>query len=69
MQVVLMPIAMRELVKLMENFGYKVVSPVKPAKGLSIVDELLGEFKGAMPPAKTSTEYVKERRESRYGRH
>lgn len=64
-----MPIAMRELVKLMENFGYKVIYSVKPTAGLSIVDELLGEFKGAIPEGKTSTEYLKELRESGYGRY
>ena len=64
-----MPLEVKELVKLIENFGYKVSHPAEPdGKGLSIVDELLGAFQGAVPKGKTSTEYLKELRESRYDR-
>jgi len=59
-----MPLEVKELVKLIENLGYKVSYPSEPAdKGLSIVDELLGAFEGAVPKGKTSTEYLKELRE------
>lgn len=65
-----MPIAIKELVKLVENFGYKVSSPEnKLINGTSVVDELLGEFEEATPPQKTSTEYLQELRESGYRRY
>ena len=64
-----MAIALKELVKLIENFGYKVSYPAGKKKKASVVDELLGEFEGAIPEEKTSTEYLKELRESGYGRY
>jgi len=63
-----MAIALKELVKLIENFGYKVSYPAKKKKA-SVVDDLLGEFEGAVPEGKTSTAYIKELRESGYGRY
>lgn len=65
-----MAIALTELVKLVENFGYNVSHPkvMKREKG-SLVDELLGEFEGALPEGKTSTEYLKELRATGYGKY
>lgn len=64
-----MPIAIKELVKLMEGFGFKVSYPKALADKPSLVDELLGEFEGAVPGTKPSSELVKELRESGYGRY
>lgn len=65
-----MAIAFKELVKLLENFGYKVSYPVgMKLKKVSLVDELLGEFEGTLPEDKTSTEYLKELRASGYGKY
>lgn len=63
-----MPLALQELMKLIENCGYTVRAPA-PTKQASIVDELLGAFQDAVPQGKTSTEYLKELRESGYGRY
>jgi hypothetical protein len=63
-----MPIALKELVKFVESFGYKVTYP-KKLKKASLVDELLGEFEGAIPEGTTSSEYLKELRESGYGKY
>ncbi len=63
-----MPLALQELVKLMENFGYTISAPA-PTKKTGVVDELLGAFEDAIPKEKTSTEYLRELRESGYGRY
>lgn len=64
-----MPIALEELVRFIENFGYKVTYPGEELKSSSVVDELLGEFEGAIPEGMTSTNYLKELRESGYGKY
>jgi len=67
-----MAIAVKELVKLVENFGYKVSYPETKGmkrKKASLVDELLGAFEGAVPEDKTSTEYLKELRATGYGKY
>jgi len=63
-----MPLALQELLKLIENFGYTIKAAV-PTKKASVVDELLGAFEDAVPQDKTSTEYLRELRESGYGRY
>ncbi|MDL1956188.1 MAG: hypothetical protein LWW95_03925 [Candidatus Desulfofervidus auxilii] len=63
-----MPIALKELIKFVENLGYKVIYPEK-LEETSLVDELLGEFEGAIPEDMTSTEYLKKLRESGYGKY
>lgn len=64
-----MPIALKELVRFIENFGYKVTYPGEELKSSSVVDKLLGEFEGAIPEGLTSTDYLKELRESGYGKY
>ncbi len=64
-----MPLALQELVKLIENLGY-TITPASPTKEkISIVDELLGVFAEATPSEKTSSELIRELRESGYGRY
>jgi len=63
-----MPLALQELLKLVENFGYTVTAQAPTTKA-SVVDELLGAFEDAIPQGKTSTEYLRELRESGYGRY
>jgi monomeric isocitrate dehydrogenase len=63
-----MPLALQELLKFVENFGYTVTAQA-PSKKASVIDELLGAFADALPQDKTSTEYLKELRESGYGRY
>ena len=61
---------LKEIVKLMENLGYKVTTKEKGRKGVkSIVDELLGRFEGAIDKDMTSTELLRAMRESGYGKH
>lgn len=64
-----MAIALKELVKLVESFGYKVSSPRQSNQDASVVDELLGEFEGALLEGKTSTDHLRELRDSGYGRY
>jgi hypothetical protein len=63
-----MPLALQELLKFVENLGYTVTAQA-PSKKASVVDELLGAFADALPQDKTRTEYLKELRESGYGRY
>jgi len=63
-----MPLALQELVEFIESFGYKVNTPITRKKA-SVVDALLGAFEGALPEGRSSTEYLKELRESGYGRY
>jgi len=59
---------LKEIVKLMENLGYRVTA--KERKGVkSIVDELLGRFEGAIDKDMTSTELLRTMRESGYGKY
>ncbi|GBC76336.1 hypothetical protein HRbin07_00535 [bacterium HR07] len=58
-----MPLALQELVEFIESFGYKVSAPSTPTKG-SVVDALLGAFAGALPEGQSSTEHIKELRET-----
>ena len=37
-------------------------------KKTKIADQLLGAFKGAIPEGKTSTQYIRELRDSSYGK-
>ena len=63
-----MPLDLHELIELMEHFGYKISAP-RMRKKTSVVDALLGAFEGVLPEGRSSTEYLKELRESGYGRH
>jgi len=63
-----MPLALQELLKFIESLGYKVSAPIQPEE-VSVVDELLGQFAGALPAGKSSTELIRELRESGYGRY
>ena len=40
----------------------------KSHKKTSIADELLGKYKGIIPKGKTSTQFVRELRDSSYGK-
>ena len=61
---------LKEIVKLMENLGYKVTTKEKERKGVkSIVDELLGRFEGAIDKDMTSTELLRAMRESGYEKY
>jgi len=65
-----MDMYLKEIVKLMENLGYKVTAREKERKGVkSIVDELLGRFEGAIDKDMTSTELLRTMRESGYGKY
>ena len=65
-----MDMYLKEIVKLMENLGYKVTAKEKERKGVkSIVDELLGRFEGAIDEDMTSTELLRAMRESGYGKY
>jgi hypothetical protein len=64
-----MPSTLKELVKFVENFGYKITPTGKVKEKKSPVDELLGKFEGAVPEGMTSTEYLKKLRESGYGKY
>jgi len=60
-----MPMELEEILKFVKNLGYEV----KTAGKKSIVDELLGAFEGAVAERKTATEYLKELRETGYGKY
>jgi len=63
-----MAIVLKELVKFVENFGYRVTIK-ENLGGESIIEELLGAFEGVLPEDKSSTEYLKEFRETGYGKY
>lgn len=41
---------------------------ISPSKKTKIADELLGKYKGIIPKGKTSTEFIKELRNTLYGK-
>ncbi|WXG39429.1 MAG: hypothetical protein WED07_01115 [Candidatus Freyarchaeum deiterrae] len=61
-----MPVELKDLVEFIKNMGYKVKTEVTSK---SVVDELLGAFKEAVPNGATSTEYLKKLREIRYDKY
>jgi len=60
-----MPITIEDVASHMGNFGYKVEFIVKAKERLG--DNLLGAFKGAILEGKTSTQLIREMRDSGYG--
>ena len=61
-----MPIELKEIIRFIKDLGYEVKTEVT---GKSVVDELLGAFEGVVPRGMTSTEYLKNLRESGYGKY
>lgn len=59
-----MAIEVKEMIKFMKNIGYERVVRRK-----SVVDELLGAFKGTLPKNVKSTDYIKKMRETGYGKY
>ena len=51
-----------EAIKTLKSHHYK------PKKKTSIADELLGKYKGVIPKGKTSTQFIRELRDSSYGK-
>ena len=61
-----MPIELKEIIRFIEDLGYEIKSEVS---NKSVVDELLGAFEGVVPKRMTSTEYLKNLRETGYGKY
>jgi len=61
-----MPIELKEIIRFIKDLGYEIKTEVT---GKSVVDELLGAFEGVVPEGVTSTEYLKNLRESGYGKY
>jgi len=61
-----MPVDLKEIIDFIKNLGYEVKAE---ATGRSVVDELLGAFEGAIPQRTTSTRYLKNLRETGYGKY
>ena len=61
-----MPIELKEIIRFIKDLGYEVKTEVT---GKSVVDELLGVFEGVVPKGMTSTEYLKNLRETGYGKY
>jgi len=61
-----MPIELKEIIRFIKDLGYEVKADVT---GKSVVDELLGAFEGVVPKGMTSTEYLKNLRETGYGKY
>ena len=61
-----MPIELKEIIRFIKDLGYEVKADVT---GKSVVDELLGAFEGVVPRGMTSTEYLKNLRETGYGKY
>ena len=61
-----MPIELKEIIRFIKDLGYEVKTEVT---GKSVVDELLGAFEGVVPKGMTSTEYLKNLRETGYGKY
>ncbi|PDM26679.1 hypothetical protein CP083_02705 [Candidatus Bathyarchaeota archaeon B24-2] len=61
-----MPIELKEIIRFIKDLGYEVKTEVT---GKSVVDELLGAFEGVVPRGMTSTEYLKNLRETGYGKY
>jgi len=56
---------LKEIIRFIEDLGYEIKSEVS---GKSVVDELLGAFKGVVPKGMTSMEYLKNLRKTGYGK-
>lgn len=61
-----MPIELKEIIRFIKDLGYEIKTEVTHK---SVVDELLGAFEGVVPERVTSTEYLKNLRESGYGKY
>ena len=61
-----MPIELKEIIRFIKDLGYEIKTEVT---GKSVVDELLGAFEGVVPKGMTSTEYLKNLRETGYGKY
>jgi len=61
-----MPIELKEIIKFIKDLGYEIKAEVT---GKSVVDELLGAFESVVPEGMTSTEYLKNLRETGYGKY
>ncbi|MEX2752152.1 MAG: hypothetical protein Q6366_009735 [Candidatus Freyarchaeota archaeon] len=61
-----MPVELKDLVEFIKNMGYEVKARDTDK---SVVEELLGAFKEAVPEKTTSTTYLKKLRESGYGKY
>ena len=61
-----MPIELKEIIRFIKDLGYEIKTEVA---GKSVVDELLGAFEGVVPRGMTSTEYLKNLRETGYGKY
>ena len=61
-----MPIELKEIIRFIKDLGYEIKTEVA---GKSVVDELLGAFEGVVPEGMTSTEYLKNLRETGYGKY
>ena len=46
----------------------KAIGNITSSKKLKVADELLGKYAGIIPKGKTSTQYIKELRNSLYGK-
>jgi len=60
------PIELKEIIRFIKDLGYEIKTEVT---GKSVVDELLGAFEGVVPEGMTSTEYLKNLRETGYGKY
>jgi len=60
------PIELKEIIRFIKDLGYEIKTEVA---GKSVVDELLGAFEGVVPKGMTSTEYLKNLRETGYGKY
>jgi len=60
------PIELKEIIRFIKDLGYEIKTEVA---GKSVVDELLGAFEGVVPEGMTSTEYLKNLRETGYGKY
>ena len=58
---------LQELIRVVESIQKTHHISTKKRK-TKIVDRLLGKYKGVVPPGKTSTEYIRELRNSCYGK-
>jgi len=61
-----MPVELNEIVKFIKDLGYELKEEITSK---SVVDELLGAFEGAIPEGTTSTQYLKNLRETGYGKY
>ena len=61
-----MPTELKEIIRFIKDLGYEIKTEVA---GKSVVDELLGAFEGVVPEGMTSTEYLKNLRETGYGKY